>query len=526
LLLSQQVSLQGLGESDFLVGVVAGDPSLLNGLAGISAPNSGRVGVAHLAPAELPATLQGWSALDMLIVNDVDTSLLSPAQRQALAHWVSLGGRLVVGGGPNAAQTMAGLTDLLPFSQIDMQTLDHPLPSLEDYANISLEDRGPYVAAVPRSPVPGSKVVVEAKKLPLIVSSQRDLGQVYYLAFDLGLAPLDTLTARPRFLPQLTGRFTPANAHFLERLNYTDIRSSLTLIPNQTLPTPGLIALYLLVYILAVGPINYLVLRYLKRREWAWASLPLIVLFFCGFGYFSGFRLRGGEPLLREITVLHSQPHSPLAEATSFIGIYSPSRTGYTLHLADTALVSRLSSDSSLNNELTVISGQSTTITDLQADIGGMPTVMAHSQTAPAQVTAALTFDTRNKRASGTVINQTGQPISHAHLVFEDTSLDLGTLPPGETAIDGRFTARNTYSNFYDIPTNGTPSETVDLVSRDLAVRAVINFDTYSTHHSNLNGLYLIGWQSGSPVEVSLADQASDKMADTLLLVGLPYVRN
>lgn len=523
-LLTRQVTVQTLTDTDFLVGVVAGDPSLLNGLGGITAPNNGRVGVAHLAISDLPATVQGWTALDMLVVNDIDTGQLTPPQREALAHWVSLGGRLVVGGGPNALQTLAGLTELLPFSGIESETLPHPLPALAAYAGASLEDRGPYVAALPQNPT-GKTVVSEAEQ-PLIVSAKRDLGEVYYLAFDLGLAPLDTLAARPRFFPRLTGQFTPNLNHLDARLNRSEFRSSLTMLPSQTLPTPGTIALYLLAYVLVVGPLNYFVLRWLKRREWAWLSLPLIVLLFCGVGYVGGFQLRGGGPLLRQISLLHSQAGSPLAEATTFIGVYSPNRTSYTLELADTALVSRLSDNNALTTGLTVSTGHSTTISDLQADIGGMPAVMAHSQTAAPAVSATLTVDRRNNRLYGTLTNQTGQPISHAALIFEDQSVAVGPLPPGETKIDDRLMSYNTYSNFYDIPANAGPTETIDLISRDIAVRAILNSNYYyPNNQTSLTGLYLVGWQSGSPVQVALAGYSGQPIEDTLLLVGLPYER-
>ena len=106
-------------------------------------------------------------ALDIVVFNDIDSAQLTPAQQDALNSWVRSGGFLVVGGGPNAAQTMAGLRHLLPFSGVTMRTLPHPLTGLQNFIRTPLADRGPYVAAVPTN-FTGS-VLAQQDQLPLAV---------------------------------------------------------------------------------------------------------------------------------------------------------------------------------------------------------------------------------------------------------------------------------------------------------------------------------------------------------------------
>lgn len=523
-LLSQQANIELLDQEDFLVGVVASDPSLLNALAGLNTPNGNRVAVAHLDLADLPAASPAWSSLDMLVFNDVDTTQLSPAQQEALRHWVSFGGRLVIGGGPNGAQTIAGLKPLLPFAEVVVDTLPHPLADLEKFTRNSLPDRGPYVAAIPTQPT--GQVVIREGNQPLLVSGDYGLGQAHYLALDLGLAPLDVLAGQQRFLPRIVGRFEPRHKLALEQVNGGEMFNSLALIPDQTLPKPGAIALYLMIYVLTIGPANYFVLSRLKRREWAWFSLPLIILLFCGFGYFSGFRLRGGRPILRQITILHTTAASPMATIDSYIGIYSPQRTKYELEVEGTALVRPLSNDS-LNSELNIIAAGSTRVENLQADIGGMPAVLARSQTASPQIQTNVSYNQSTHRFKGAIVNGTGQPIDQAHLIFEDRVLDLGTLPPGETVVDGLANTYYVYNNIYNMTNIGpnTP-EAIELVSRDIALRAVLGYNNYYANNgSNLDNLYLTGWQAGSPLSITLPGRSSDNMNETLLLVSLPITK-
>jgi hypothetical protein len=416
-LIAQEVSVEALDSDDFLVGVVADDLSLLNALAGLNTPNNrNRVAVAHLAVADLPTDLHAWLELDMVVFNDVDTSQLTPAQQEALAYWVSQGGRLVIGGGPNAAQTLAGLKPFLPFSTIALQTLAHPLPGLQAFLRddspennfspaVSIPDRGPYLAAIPTET--GGQVTVQEQNWPLIVSTTQDAGQIHYIALDLGLAPLDTLAGQSTFLPKVVNTFSSYRNHFFANNQWRGMRRSLTIIPDQTLPTPGTVMLYLGLYILAIGPVNYVVLGRFKRREWAWVSVPLIILLFCGVGYISSFRLRGGQPLVRQITVLQSKSQATVARVDTFVGVYSPSRTAYTLEIAAAALVEDLTDNNNFENKLAITSGNVTRVADLQADVGGMPTIIAHSQVSAPPITAQLSQ--KGQMLQGTIINNTGQ---------------------------------------------------------------------------------------------------------------------
>lgn len=57
----------------------------------------------------LPETAMAWDAIDVLILREVSTTALTPAQREALWAWVILGGQLTIVEGPGTAQTLAGL---------------------------------------------------------------------------------------------------------------------------------------------------------------------------------------------------------------------------------------------------------------------------------------------------------------------------------------------------------------------------------------------------------------------------------
>ena len=101
-----------------VIGVVAEEPGPLvsrpqrrPGDPRVAAP-----AIVSLTPADLPARVEAWSAIDRLVWQDVDTAQLEPEQLAALRTWLGLGGRLVILGGSTGATTLGSLPDdLLPF---------------------------------------------------------------------------------------------------------------------------------------------------------------------------------------------------------------------------------------------------------------------------------------------------------------------------------------------------------------------------------------------------------------------------
>ena len=101
-----------------VIGVVAEEPgpvvAALN--AALADPRVATPAVVSLAPEDLPARVEAWSAIDRLVWQDVDAGRLEPDQLAALRTWLGLGGRLVILGGSTGATTLGSLPDdLLPF---------------------------------------------------------------------------------------------------------------------------------------------------------------------------------------------------------------------------------------------------------------------------------------------------------------------------------------------------------------------------------------------------------------------------
>ncbi|MFH1860811.1 MAG: hypothetical protein ABH870_07380 [bacterium] len=120
-------------------------------------------------------------------------------------------------------------------------------------------------------------------------------------------------------------------------LNIGDLLSN---IPQMRVPSPGVIFLLLFIYILIMGPGNYLILKWKKRYELSWISIPAIVILF-GLAFFIfGVTIKGTKTILNEISVLQVPTGKNWGVLESYLGLFSPRRASYTFSFRPQTFIS------------------------------------------------------------------------------------------------------------------------------------------------------------------------------------------
>src|SRR5207302_1121606 len=109
----------------------------------------------------------------------------------------------------------------------------------------------------------------------------------------------------------------------------------------NALPPLGILGGLLVLYVLIAGPLNYTVLRNLRRRELMWVTIPLVAILATGGAYAGGVLVHGQEYFVNEIQVLRVAPSGGV-DASIYDALFSPRRGDLTLHLPDTSLASTL----------------------------------------------------------------------------------------------------------------------------------------------------------------------------------------
>ena len=269
---TQTNGLNRVGRDELFYGVISSDPGGLAFLETVPGERAGAA-VAFLDLADLPEVSSAWNALDVLVLDDVDTGRLTAGQSASLRAWVEGGGRLAVTGGPGGPQTAAGVADLLPVAVTGVESVAD-LPALSEYAGIPFDTPGPYL--VTNSNLVRGETLIDQDGLPLLAQVELGRGGVHFLALDPKLAPLSGWAGHDQIWEDIAASAPSAAPWGLGIQDGFAATSAVGFIPGLRLPSVSQLVFFLFLYTLIIGPINFLVLRRLKRRELAWITIPAI----------------------------------------------------------------------------------------------------------------------------------------------------------------------------------------------------------------------------------------------------------
>ena len=557
LLLGQEVEVLPLSNIHYLIGVVAANPTPLSLLAGLDLEGRERTEVVSFSSNQLPERVEGVRSFDCLVINDVDTSTLSSAQRTALAQWVGLGGRLVVGGGPGAQRTLTELPDgLLPASiqgTLEMTTL----AALEVFAGgkEQIKVPGPFVVA----PVDaeGASTLVMEGDVPLVIERGLGDGFVDYVALDLTLSPFDAWAGSLAFWRNLLQPGAAYPEHLPPDVSPRQMSARQMMYALQNVPALDLasirwLAILLAAYVVLVGPVNYLLLRRLKRLDWAWLTIPALTIAFSAGAFGMGYTLRGSELILNKISIMQAVPGSPAAVVRSYVGLFSPTRRAYDISVgvgilrASTelgevlskgdALVSPLTSDydpwerTNVGGNMTVLQGEPSLVRGLSVNQWSMQTFMAESVTAePLDIEADL--EVREGLLVGTVTNGTGRRLSDCVLVMSRNYARLGDIEAGESVEVDLDLVGKSLEQFEELAwrifEEGFDRPEPD--DRQAELRRQILESVFNPYEGGLFRLgtspdvTFFGWLDESPPDVAVEGYALAAQETSLLLTRLPF---
>lgn len=292
---------------------------------------------ADLPVQAIPDRAVGLEAVDALVFANTDTGLLSPDQRTALREWVTSGGHLLVTGGANYQATAAGLVDLLPLRP-DASVTAQSFGELATVSGAGYNIEASTVDSVIATGTvqAGAQILVGDETTPLIVRRTLGAGVVDYLTFDPLSAPFNDWAGLPYLWLTLVNTREARPSWASGFLNISQGYTAIEILPGVTvLPEATAMAVFLLLYIILIGPVNYIVLSRLGRRELAWVTIPALIVLFTAAAWITGFNLRGEEVILSRLSVVESWADAPNARVRQLIGLLAPRRANYNLALED-----------------------------------------------------------------------------------------------------------------------------------------------------------------------------------------------
>lgn len=552
-LTAQKIPVKPQPNHTYLVGLVAPERGALSLIVGASLPGRERPkAFVDLSLADLPEQPEGVRSFDCLILNDVDTALLTPEKGATLEAWVRQGGRLVIGGGAGAMRTAAGLPEsLLPLAPLDLLELD-ALPGLADFAGAeAVRVPGPFIMAV--GDLAEGRTLAAQDDLPLVRERAVGNGSVDFVAFDLAVSPFDAWTGTTAFWERLLSPGAAYPEWLPPDVSSRQMRSgqmiyALSNLPSLDLPSIRGLGALLAVYVFLIGPVNYFVLRWRKRLHWAWVTIPLITVVFSAGAFGVGYALRGTDLILNKIAVFELQPDG-MASVTSYLGLFSPARQSYEIKVVGGGLLSSLSTEYNswgpggpiVAQEMVFLQGDPGRVRGLAVNQWSMQTFMTEGLwTEFGQVVGDLQIE--SETLTGAVRNETDQTLTDVVLVLGSRFIRLGDLSPGQEApvkMDlGNSTQRfgppisyRLFEDQFNQPGPGGPQREVELKrtvveslfgqsGRFGPISSVAPFGEGGVSTQNL---VLLGWLDKAPPDLEVAGRKPAQRTTALLYVPLTY---
>ena len=272
--------------------------------------------IEYLPYETLPDNSHGYDGANLIVLSDVSPSKLGYDQKRAIARYVQEGGDLlIVKGKNNLWLEDEFVKDLLPcvpagtiktldaIGGYDYEGADKFITELKRIET----QRYPVLDVTVRE---GSTRFMLYDGMPIVISRRYGDGQVFFAAFDPTLQPFagkkETLDIFSNIFNHLSYKKGVSLGHQKDNSIAGILNNLLDSIMTEDIikkVTAAFLAAFLL-YVIMLGPVNYLVLKRKKRLELAWFTIPITAIIFSIIFLISGYALRGTENYLFSYNII------------------------------------------------------------------------------------------------------------------------------------------------------------------------------------------------------------------------------
>ncbi|MGI8657558.1 MAG: hypothetical protein ACR2K4_02150, partial [Candidatus Limnocylindria bacterium] len=500
---------------------------------------SGQPAPITLSLADIPERSEPLDGISAIVWAD-DSSALNEDQRRSIERWVADGGQLVVVGGPDWQARTEGLADILPLEGISAVD-DVPQTALAEWS-------GTAIPAGETATVSSGSLRDDATALirgdgDLVLASMRNIGggRVILLGTDVATAAHRGWEGAPR----LWTRLLPSNAALEQFFGFPGVEetqnamgNALGNLPSLEVPPVELLLAMIVAYILLIGPISYIVLRRIDRRELAWITAPALVVIFSAGSFGIGSSLKGNNVIVNRISVIRTSGIDGSATVQTYAGIFSPDRTTYDVTAEADALISRLQPpdfggrQDAANSEVVVEQGDPAHLRGLAIGVFGFEAVRADA-IVDHDAILSVTWRSDDGDIIGTVTNVGDEVVEDvAYISGSGGDLVERELAPGDSA---EFTVRSANFNGSSASDqvygfggfDSSSDEQRRIILRRQVIDALVGFGGFAPGvdlgaSGRGRGPFVIGWTDDpGPLPVVVDDLVAQEYAQSVEVVSV-----
>jgi hypothetical protein len=432
------------GSTSALVAVISDQSAAFDEFAAIH-PGGIAARVVHLRADEIADSAIPLRAFDILAIDDFATDSLTARQRAAIGDYVDAGGALLIGTGAAWHKTLAGLpASLLPMQPDGTTVVDSSSlgASAVEIATGSLTNGHPWLSQ---------------NAYPLLVERPVGAGMVTMATFDWTQQPVAINAHTREVMRQVMARafFGPGGS--AQNFAYgiggpgfglgsqpsvasksSALTSVLGNLPGLDLPSLQLTGALVLLYVLIVGPLNYIVLGALHRRALAWVTVPVIAVVAAAGAYGAGVFTKGRSVQINQVAIIHVQRGWDHAYEEVYTGVIPPSRGDYQANIGgEGLLISPIANTNGFNGGCCAPGSLKVNVASNDVTLPGM-TAFSLGGFATESITSAPPLSAHlqlvNGQITGTIENHSRTTFTDAVLIAGDSYQTIPSLKPGSTA--------------------------------------------------------------------------------------------
>ena len=491
-----------------------------------------------LGASDVPDRPEAMAGLATLVWAG-DSSALAESQRRAIERWVADGGQLIVVAGADWQARTGGFGALLPVDG---------LAAVDQVSQAALAAwAGADTPPVPAATVASGDLRPDARSLVtaddgrhLVSMRPFGAGRVVLIGTDLAVDAFRGWSGAPALWSRLLPTSAIGKAAFGEGVPDRDqqaasMEQALNTLPSLEVPPAELLLAVIVAYILLIGPISYLVLRRLDRRELAWVSAPVLVIVFTATSYGIGLSLKGSDVIVNQIAILRSTTAGSTAMVETYAGVFSPSRSEFDLLVEADALFGRLRGTAVRDGQLGAApaiaaeQGDPARLRDLPISAGGYEYLRADGIVRHEPM-LSVRWAYQDGDIVGTVTNVGDIALDDVAYVSAGGGEMIGDLAPGDSAEfvaeAGNPNATSASDQVYGFGGfDASTAERRQLVARRGVIDALVGYGGRTQIGSDLGGAgdrgpYVIGWRSGEgPMPILLEDADPQRYAEIVEVV-------
>lgn len=430
-LVEKKVKISVSSDADILfTGVLSDD---FNALSYIG---DSRNNVFQVMEDNFPDDYLGLEALDILIINNYNTSKLSKEQYQGIKEFVQRGGTLVLGTGITGSKSLALFDDeflMGKTGKLKKEKILFPESTLDkEILQMELE---------------GARTIMKHEDAVILSSIQKDQGNILVFGFDMGLEYEQWNTVGKYLSNLIADNITMAKkgqiAKGMDGRNSYSLFEAIKFSDQGDLPKVGWYALALMIYILIVGPILYIILKKKDKRNLTWVLVPCLSLIFALIIFVMGNGTRLREPYIGYLSFITLGEENQAVEQ-SYFSITAPYNQAYSMVVDNKYRITPLNNandfyyqDDSKVDDTTYKTGfkysGDKTVVEMKNYAAFTPVYFETKQSIQMKGTYTSELSLGENGVTGTFTNQLGYNLSSVLLYSNNQLVLLGDVADGET---------------------------------------------------------------------------------------------